>query len=112
MSDLIPIVGTIMFWSFVASIILVPIYLRHRDRVQMQETLRVAIEKGQTLGLLGPNGAGKTTTVSIISGLISADSGEVLIEGRALRGDTRTHFAWARTSARPSSLIVVAITAS
>ena len=46
------------------------------------------IEKGETLGLLGPNGAGKTTTVSIISGLISADSGEVLIEGRALGSDT------------------------
>jgi ABC-2 type transport system ATP-binding protein len=46
------------------------------------------IEKGQTLGLLGPNGAGKTTTVSVISGLISPDSGEVLIEGRALGGDT------------------------
>ncbi|HVV47632.1 MAG TPA: ABC transporter ATP-binding protein [Bryobacteraceae bacterium] len=46
------------------------------------------IEKGQTLGLLGPNGAGKTTTVSIISGLIGADSGEVLIEGRALGSDT------------------------
>jgi ABC-2 type transport system ATP-binding protein len=46
------------------------------------------IEKGETLGLLGPNGAGKTTTVSIISGLISANSGEVLIEGQALRGDT------------------------
>lgn len=46
------------------------------------------IEKGQTLGLLGPNGAGKTTTVSIISGLISGDSGQVLIEGRALGSDT------------------------
>ncbi|HVW11871.1 MAG TPA: ABC transporter ATP-binding protein [Bryobacteraceae bacterium] len=46
------------------------------------------IEKGQTLGLLGPNGAGKTTTVSIISGLIGADSGEVLIEGRPLGSDT------------------------
>lgn len=46
------------------------------------------IEKGQTLGLLGPNGAGKTTTVSIISGLTSADSGEVLIEGHALGSDT------------------------
>ena len=46
------------------------------------------IEKGQTLGLLGPNGAGKTTTVSIISGLIRADSGQVLIEGRALGSDT------------------------
>ncbi len=46
------------------------------------------IARGETLGLLGPNGAGKTTTVSTISGLLRADSGEVLIDGRALGGDT------------------------
>jgi len=44
--------------------------------------------KGETIGLLGPNGAGKTTTVSIIAGLLRPDSGEVLIAGRPLRGDT------------------------
>jgi ABC-2 type transport system ATP-binding protein len=44
--------------------------------------------KGETIGLLGPNGAGKTTTVSIIAGLLRPDSGEVLIAGRRLRGDT------------------------
>jgi ABC-2 type transport system ATP-binding protein len=44
--------------------------------------------KGETVGLLGPNGAGKTTTVSMIAGLLRADSGEVLIGGRRLRGDT------------------------
>jgi ABC-2 type transport system ATP-binding protein len=43
---------------------------------------------GETVGLLGPNGAGKTTTVSIIAGLLRPDSGEVLIDGRALGGDT------------------------
>src|SRR5215472_7329566 len=43
---------------------------------------------GETVGLLGPNGAGKTTTVSMIAGLLRPDSGAVLIEGRALRGDT------------------------
>ena len=43
---------------------------------------------GETIGLLGPNGAGKTTTVSIIAGLLSPDSGEVLIDGRQVRGDT------------------------
>ena len=37
----------IVFWAFVASIILVPIYLRHKDRDKMHETLRVAFEKGQ-----------------------------------------------------------------
>jgi ABC-type multidrug transport system, ATPase component len=43
---------------------------------------------GENVGLLGPNGAGKTTTVSIIAGLLRPDSGEVLIDGRALGGDT------------------------
>jgi len=43
---------------------------------------------GETVGLLGPNGAGKTTIVSMISGLVAPDSGEVRIDGRAIRGDT------------------------
>lgn len=43
---------------------------------------------GETIGLLGPNGAGKTTTISIIAGLLSPTSGQVLIEGRAVSGDT------------------------
>src|SRR5580698_6338674 len=45
-------------------------------------------DRGETIGLLGPNGAGKTTTVSIIAGLLSPDSGEVLIEGRQVKSDT------------------------
>jgi len=46
------------------------------------------VDNGETIGLLGPNGAGKTTTVSIIAGLLSADSGEVLIEGKQVKSDT------------------------
>jgi ABC-2 type transport system ATP-binding protein len=45
-------------------------------------------DRGETIGLLGPNGAGKTTTVSIIAGLLSPDSGEVLIEGKPVKSDT------------------------
>src|SRR5438874_1697770 len=44
--------------------------------------------RGETVGLLGPNGAGKTTSVSMIAGLLRPDSGEILIDGRPLRGDT------------------------
>jgi len=42
------------------------------------------VEAGQTLGLIGPNGAGKSTTVSMICGLLRADSGEVLLNGQQL----------------------------
>lgn len=43
---------------------------------------------GETVGLLGPNGAGKTTTISMIGGLLTPDSGSVLIDGRPILGDT------------------------
>jgi ABC-2 type transport system ATP-binding protein len=48
----------------------------------------LSVAAGSCTGLLGPNGAGKTTTVSMISGLIAPDAGEVLVDGAPLRGDT------------------------
>ena len=46
------------------------------------------VRAGEAVGLLGPNGAGKTTTLSMVSGLLAADSGEVLLAGRPIEGDT------------------------
>jgi linearmycin/streptolysin S transport system ATP-binding protein len=46
------------------------------------------LNRGQLIGLLGPNGAGKTTTVSMISGLVTPDRGEVTIDGIRLSSDT------------------------
>lgn len=39
------------------------------------------VRPGEVYGLLGPNGAGKTTTLRMISGLLAATSGRVLISG-------------------------------
>lgn len=39
------------------------------------------VAPGEIYGLLGPNGAGKTTAISIISGLLTPDSGSVHIDG-------------------------------
>jgi ABC-2 type transport system ATP-binding protein len=44
----------------------------------------LSVPKGSVYGLLGPNGAGKTTLIRIITQIIAADSGEVLMEGQAL----------------------------
>ena len=42
------------------------------------------VRHGQTVGLIGPNGAGKSTTVSMICGLLRADSGAITLEGAAV----------------------------
>src|SRR5947209_4777066 len=41
----------------------------------------IVIEEGETHALVGRNGAGKSTLVSILTGLQSADSGEVRFSG-------------------------------
>lgn len=46
--------------------------------------LSFSLHRGEILGFLGPNGAGKTTTLRIISGLVDADEGEVVIDGTRL----------------------------
>src|SRR4029453_5963221 len=39
------------------------------------------VTEGEVLALIGSNGAGKTTLVNLISGLIPADSGRIVLEG-------------------------------
>jgi lipopolysaccharide export system ATP-binding protein len=48
------------------------------------DNVSVAVRQGEVVGLLGPNGAGKTTSFYIIVGLISPDSGQVLLDGQDL----------------------------
>jgi lipopolysaccharide export system ATP-binding protein len=41
----------------------------------------VQVQRGEVVGLLGPNGAGKTTCFYIMTGLIAADTGAVMLDG-------------------------------
>lgn len=40
----------------------------------------MTVNRGEVVGLLGPNGAGKTTCFYMIVGLVTVDSGEILID--------------------------------
>ncbi|MDV2989997.1 MAG: ABC transporter ATP-binding protein [Dehalogenimonas sp.] len=46
------------------------------------------IEKGEIFGLLGPNGAGKTTTIRMLTTVLAADAGEILIGGHSVKKDS------------------------
>jgi lipopolysaccharide export system ATP-binding protein len=45
------------------------------------DDVSMCVEQGEVVGLLGPNGAGKTTSFYMIVGLISPDSGRVILNG-------------------------------
>ncbi len=44
------------------------------------EDVTVSIQRGKITSFIGPNGAGKSTLLSMVSRLLDADSGEVLID--------------------------------
>ncbi len=44
------------------------------------DDVSVFVQQGEVVGLLGPNGAGKTTSFYMIVGLISPDSGRILVD--------------------------------
>ena len=44
--------------------------------------LDMEVAEGALYGFVGPNGAGKTTAIRIITGLLNADEGSVLIDGK------------------------------
>jgi lipopolysaccharide export system ATP-binding protein len=44
------------------------------------DDVTLSVDQGEVVGLLGPNGAGKTTSFYMIVGLISPDSGSILVD--------------------------------
>jgi nitrate/nitrite transport system ATP-binding protein len=50
--------------------------------------INLEVQKGEFIAILGFSGTGKTTLISLIAGLIAADSGEIKIDGKEVKGPT------------------------
>ena len=48
--------------------------------------LSLKIETGARHALIGPNGAGKTTVINLLTGVLTPDSGRILLEGQEIGG--------------------------
>jgi ABC-2 type transport system ATP-binding protein len=51
------------------------------------DSLSFSVASGEIVGLIGPNGAGKSTTLRILCGLVTPDSGRILLDGLDQRSD-------------------------
>jgi ABC-type nitrate/sulfonate/bicarbonate transport system ATPase subunit/ABC-type nitrate/sulfonate/bicarbonate transport system permease component len=59
---------------------------RQKNELLALDDVSLSVSKNQFVCLLGPSGCGKTTLLRIVVGLAEADGGEVLVDGRAVRG--------------------------
>ena len=60
-----------------------------RGELQVLKSLSFEVREGEIFGLLGPNGSGKSTTFSVLTGLLSAQKGEIEFKGEAISGGER-----------------------
>lgn len=62
--------------------------LRHINKTfknyKASDDINFGIKKGKLIGLLGPSGSGKTTILRMIAGLETADSGDIVIDGKVV----------------------------
>lgn len=55
--------------------------------IRAVDNMSLKIEPGKIFGFLGPNGAGKSTTIKMLTGLLTPDEGQILINGIDIRKD-------------------------
>lgn len=55
------------------------IFIDNGKKIKALDNISINIKKGEIFGLLGANGAGKTTLISVLSGLLTRDKGDISI---------------------------------
>jgi ABC-2 type transport system ATP-binding protein len=59
----------------------------NQGAVKAVDGVTLTVRNGEIFGFLGPNGAGKTTLIKMITGILNADEGTIMINGKDIRKD-------------------------
>ncbi len=79
----------------------------YKKKKPVLDNFNLTISDGKIVGLLGPNGCGKSTLMKLISGLLTVDSGEILVCGEPVGDNTRAMISYLpeRTYFRPQQKV-------
>lgn len=61
-------------------------YGEGKEKTVILKDINLTVKKGEFIAIVGFSGSGKTTLISTIAGLIQADSGDVLKQGKPIIG--------------------------
>lgn len=67
------------------------LFHREYEVIHALNDVSFTIRDGEMVGYIGPNGAGKSSTIKILSGILTPDSGTVLVNGRIPHKDRIRH---------------------
>ena len=67
------------------------LFHREYETVHALRDVSFTINDGEMVGYIGPNGAGKSSTIKILSGILTPDSGTVLVDGRIPYKNRKEH---------------------
>jgi len=59
----------------------------HSDQPYALKAVNLHIPANRMTAIVGPSGAGKSTLIDLVMGLIKAESGQLLVDGRPIRSD-------------------------
>lgn len=67
------------------------LFHREYEEIHALKDVNFTIQDGEMVGYIGPNGAGKSSTIKILSGILTPDSGQCLVDGRVPWKDRIQH---------------------
>lgn len=58
------------------------------NKLEVLKGISTRFGQNECIALIGPNGCGKTTLIKSILGMVLPDSGEILFQGKSIKGET------------------------